>query len=1228
MPREVQYRKGNGQWLPVDIFARKILEAAFAAPTSGEYRFRHRYIDENQDPTTKWGYSDPLDVVVPLPDIVKDLPPGKDCPPADEGEYLQGWVLPDGSRRWIRRPVFGPIPDQATIGLKGAAGVIWGFDNATFSVSPHVPGLYERISSAAEKTTTWKLNDDLAESASGFHIQSVEVGTRGIARGAPGGNFAKRGKLNLILGTAGQPHGTGQQDFNTDIESNLAAALRFADDKLLVFDFADTAEPYLSNALTGDALVLLNEKFTGGASVENVAIRIFRKDERCAGDELNPWVEIQAAGGRYIEIVIYTKVTRGTDAPAAPTAASYDFDTGVLTGGGVWSLTPPAVEDDEVAYARIGTVSSTAPGSIVWSTARVWTAGVELDAIYRRGVTKPNRPADSTTQVPAGWSPSVAATTGNTTLWVVNQHRTGESAVWQRGEVLQAEGTDGEAKRVETIYGAHTEDTLASNQQPLDSWTFEQVRRGSPITRSGVVWASNLTDAGFSKDKEYGYVARREVPNDASRGDAVDDTWDVNLEAHWGLGAPAGLLTRFIYDDIGTTNGDGKYQFYSGGSTTARSGTALNGDWSRIKDADYLEVGDTEKDGWPCLEWGDLTTDDFVVYEPSSSQWVAFDISSVTEITGGWRFGISKTEVSDGGGADISTADGNNADFYLSVPRRQMPQPLRGAAAYNASRREPPTNRSGYFDFHSATPPSTANDLNQLSHAVKQAIAMQIWQNDEHGNLFDSLEALTNGQYIALAVLDTPHWAAWKVTSVSESNGLYTIGLELYSYATSLRGPNIIQYGTAADVEFYVTPFIAPSADTIGVRIRPIDDVKESDGGPVPYVADVYGTAIANATPALKANIGRAGPGNLPSGYRISNPVWNSATRTATGNITLPSSITADERVFVGIQARVAGVAAIGRDNEFFNHVNDVTTQTLPTLTNFTMRAGSTPGDVVFSPGTLHANATGWQYKIATTSAGLASASWSRTYPRGTTTATADRSEGRRYYGTVRQVSTSSAWDNSAAATAKNVLTSSATTLATPTATASSNAVGAVTVGWDAAPTGANGVVIEYKKSSTRSWVGATGVTVRSRTTRTRTITGLDQGARYDFRVAFTPASSAYLQSDWDEVDDVAVQLKLPTPTFVLSYDGTFSPPSFFASITNLSDSAHGGWAAQAATTRAGVASATVRRFAQRAGTRRPVLSAARGTTVYVRLQQLGGDNPRLSHIKDSDWSAIKSYSA
>jgi len=1204
MPRQTEYRRGVEAWTRIGETDLATGGIEWRPPTSGSYQFRSRKTDALGE-HGPYSYSNRVEVALRHPDIVKDLPAGKDCPPADEGEYLQGWSLPDGSRRWIRRPIFGPIPDQSTITEKGVAGVIWGIDNITLVHNNGVYQQYERTQ--ADREGAWNLSDVFSRDGStDIYVDLVRY--RSSDR-----QFAVRFRT-----------GSSNTNLSADL-GDLGLAFRF-DDGSIAFADVRSGTLYTGNA-DASQMAVLAAKFKG-ANVADVDVRAYRKDERCSGDELNPWVEIQAAGGRYIELVIYTKVTRGTAAPAAPTAASYDFDTAVLTGGGVWSLTPPAVEDDEVAYARIGTVSSTAPGSIVWSTARVWTAGVELDAIYRRSVTKPNRPANSATQVPTGWSPSVAATTGNVTLWLVNQHRTGESAVWQRGEVLQAEGTDGEAKRVETIYGAHTEDTLTSAQQPLDSWTFEQVRRGSPITRSGVVWASNLTDAGFSKDKEYGYVARREVPNDASRGDSVDDVWDVNLEAHWGLGAPAGLLTRFIYDDIGTVSGDGKYQFYDGGSTTARSGTALNGDWSRIKAADYLEIGDTEKDGWPCLELGDLTTDDFLVYEPSSSQWVAFDISSVTEITGGWRFGISKTEVSDGGGANISTAGGNNADFYLSVPRRQMPQPLRGAAAYNASRRQPPTNRSGYFDFHSASPPSTANDLNQLSHAVKQAIVMQIYEDDEHGNLFDSLAALVDGQYIAIAVLDTPYWVAWKVTSVSESNGLYTIGLELYSYATSLRGPDIVRYGTAADVEFYVTPFVPASADTLGLKLRPIDDVQEGTTS-VPYIADVYGTALANATPSLRANIGRAGPGNLPSGYRVSNPVWNSATRTASGNITLPSSITANERLFVGVQARVAGVDAIGRDNEFVEHVEGAATSgKLPTLTDFTMRAGAERGSVVFSPGALHASATSWEYNVATSASALADdiragRGWV-SVPRGTTTATYTARANRTYYGTVRQVSTDSAWNTSDAAPTKNATTRDTTALAAPTATAGSNAVGAVQVNWSAYPTGANGVAIEYKKSSTSSWVGATRVNVIG-SVQTRTITGLDQGARYDFRVAFTPADALHLQSDWDEVDDVRVRLKFPAPSFTLgNARQALDPPNhFLATVTPTLHSLANRYRVAQGTTadpsQWSSADVTTHRSSERSTT----VTGIRGRTTYVRLMQYRfGTDPTYG---DSEWSAVQS---
>ena len=184
------------------------------------------------------------------------------------------------------------------------------------------------------------------------------------------------------------------------------------------------------------------------------------------------------------------------------------------------------------------------------------------------------------------------------------------------------------------------------------------------------MYKRQLEESGFSEAKEYGWRADRIYLSGQNTGDAVVAPWMVTQAAHFGIPAPVGQLTRFLYDDIGSTAANGGYIFYEGGTSTPNSGAVIRGNWQQIRDADWLEVGRRDEDGWPCVEWDDLTTDDYIVYEPSSSQWVSFDITSVHTVTNGWRFGITRHRVSNGDGANVPITDGNTVTFFLSVPRR------------------------------------------------------------------------------------------------------------------------------------------------------------------------------------------------------------------------------------------------------------------------------------------------------------------------------------------------------------------------------------------------------------------------------------------------------------------------------------------------------------------------------------------------------------------------------
>ena len=155
------------------------------------------------------------------------------------------------------------------------------------------------------------------------------------------------------------------------------------------------------------------------------------------------------AGVGHVEIVAFQKGTRGSSAPQAPTAAEYDFGRRSLSNARPWSLTPPEIAEDEVAWAIIATASNDGTGHDVlsrsdWSTARPWAAGTELDSIFMQAADKPDSPDNDSTRIPSGWSGSPPArSAGDNPVWEVAQHRTGDSSTWIRGPARQL-GLDGE----------------------------------------------------------------------------------------------------------------------------------------------------------------------------------------------------------------------------------------------------------------------------------------------------------------------------------------------------------------------------------------------------------------------------------------------------------------------------------------------------------------------------------------------------------------------------------------------------------------------------------------------------------------------------------------------------------------------------------------------------------------------------------------------------------------
>ena len=483
-----------------------------------------------------------------------------------------------------------------------------------------------------------------------------------------------------------------------------------------------------------------------------------------------------------------------------------------------------------------------------------------------------------------------------------------------------------------------------------------------------MIWAKTLEASGFGLDKEYGFKGDRQFDSNQAAGSVVAESWNVTLDAHWGIPGEDGGSSRFIYSDIGSIARAGGYQFFEGGTSTAASGDNVGGDWRRIKEADWLEVGRNDRHGWPCLEWDDLTSDDYVLYTPSSSQWVSYSIRTrvvsgevlpeIHSIEGGWRIGIGKLRVSDGSGANVSVSGGVPARFWLSVERRPMPPNLQGVAIYNGSRRagtgpgpgqyDWDESEYGYFGFFNSknlsTPVESTSDtvvLEQFSAVVKEAVLLRINLRDEHNNEFDSLEDLVaDRHHIAMLLIDSSHldrldsWAAWRIKGVDLDldADLTALDIELVSYRAN-RSMSLQRFPSLADVQFMATPprDIAPA---LTVRILNIDDIPPGGLNTSANIDALIGGTAASAASGAKLAarfslqvIQEDGSGEVFTSTSSGDYTISAATivgrRRITGSIGFPLGVgrTARLMVEVTVIATYPDQVVRARDNEVLRQV-------------------------------------------------------------------------------------------------------------------------------------------------------------------------------------------------------------------------------------------------------------------------------------------------------------------
>lgn len=880
MSRQLEFQIGSGAWAPIGgAFDRYLPQLKWSPPVSGNYRFRSRIVGVAGD-VTEWVYSEVVRVRLRQPPIIEEL--NGACPDPLVGTEGQLW-LSDGIV-WRRGP--DPWSNQGRPGVgvsvtgRNGEGFVYGAEISTTWFPATQTALINLPARSQSGTPPPPMPRRLVEMppAYGFHfVYDRDAGDTG--------------EFEFRMGASMDSH-AARRDFKSEFENDLVWVFLDKDTGDVYFTHMrdDASEPYTWPADTG-AMAFF------GKTRANISIRLMRWSIRCQANPANPWF----------------------------------IDHALTTGGDSRELERAFVLTGQAINAPTVTPSNTAA----------------YDSY-------PAPPAQPLANVIYDDFPGVSNTLR--AAWVTFRQVTGQP---EAGDAKDDDWSDWTAWRLfsnfadtlteEVIYGAYTDETLASNQRPLNSWTLGQVGAtgATGITRNGVKWASTLSAADFGQANEYGFRATRKYDDGQATGTAVADEWDVQRFSHYATTPEGARVSRRQYDHMVAASGagDGRYRFYTG-ATGLTGGTAVT-TWKSIITANKLVIDRLDRRGWPNLVLDRIQIDQRITFEPKSSQWATWTVSDIEHGTNQTTLALEPvTDEGSTGGPNPPTTP-NVVDFYFEALPPPRP-PTRGAAQYSASYRNrlstdptlTPTRRRGWFAFYNSTTISTDTDIVAFDDTIKNAVVLRMFGQDEHGNLFDSLDALVEGNHIVATLLGRDDiWAAWEVVGAvtKDAFDFYQIGLKLVGYNVDryARDASKRTYETVQDVEFAVSPYVAPSAETLGIRVESIADVDEGTTT-IPFSAIASGTALEEGTSGFVASAilvvtsGTGDPMRFTSGsatgsYRVSvDPIPASSTGAVriTGSITAPASISADARCILTVRLWDSEGHAASSDNEFFLHKN------------------------------------------------------------------------------------------------------------------------------------------------------------------------------------------------------------------------------------------------------------------------------------------------------------------
>ena len=494
----------------------------------------------------------------------------------------------------------------------------------------------------------------------------------------------------------------------------------------------------------------------------------------------------------------------------------------------------------------------------------------------------------------------------------------------------------------EIIYASSEEDTLAANQMPLNSWTYQQVAASNGIIRNGVRWDTTLEKTKYSLAREYGWTSRRNAVKQQAAGTHVADEWETRLTNHFGIKQSFGQISRREYSvpipaarradsdletkvragtDLDSTNkGHGRWFFKKGN-------TRIFDNWEDIKGADTLIISPNDRHNWPVLERERLIREDRLIFEPVSSQWQVYRILGVSSDFGSIRLEATDTK-SDGEGLPVSGAN----DFYFSKAQlTEKSAPLESHFGFNYGLE---LDSAGDYSFYTGRNQSgtltgklQGTTLN-FQDVVNRAKYVALNYRDSGGNegvkqVLDLIE--TEKRLPITFELDDDTFASWRIASVDTDNSLYGV-VELGKLLAYRIPDTEVRFATTAESLFRFPTIRPPGLDpTFTFTFRPIPDVDEGTTS-VPYSAEVTGTAKGavgfSSRPRLSAL--DVGTPLRERGYSVSFPIITG--KIVRGNITLPREIPADQDLVLRANAfRGTGRDKYSDDDSVsFKHKNTV----------------------------------------------------------------------------------------------------------------------------------------------------------------------------------------------------------------------------------------------------------------------------------------------------------------